>query len=299
MAQEQTARAARRARLSAGSRPWLPAAFAIGCLLAFALVYQLTVRTTSGRLIGDASLRGAVLARSGAVHTVLDVVSVTTLLAAVVVIAVIALVRLRRIDGLAAIGLMVGANATTRLLKDYVLSRPDLGLVEVTPATLNSLPSGHSTVTFSVAAALLFVLPASARVTAAGLGAVLASATAISTMSAGWHRAGDSIAAFLVVGMWAGIATATVAALGDLDPPASAGDRTASGSVRWLAVCAAGLVTLGGTLALTLFTEQVVRESRVGPALAFVAGGLLIVGTATGVLVGILALLRPAPRPRG
>lgn len=82
------------------------------CVAAFTAVYLWTVRTTAGRLLGDASLRGAMLTNSRTgdlVDGVLAVVSVATLLGAVATIAVIALIRLRRSPGLAAIGLLGAA----------------------------------------------------------------------------------------------------------------------------------------------------------------------------------------------
>ena len=118
-----------------------------GYVGAFLLAYHLTVRTTSGRRFGDTSLRGALLtnrAVAGIVDTVLDVVSAASLFLVIAMVAAIALVRLDRLVGLAAVGLAVAANTTTWLLKG-TLPRPDLGLEEVTPATLNSMPSGHST----------------------------------------------------------------------------------------------------------------------------------------------------------
>jgi len=53
------------------------------CLFGFVLGYVLTVRTTPGRQLGDASLCGALITNSGvvdAVDAILGVVSVATLL---------------------------------------------------------------------------------------------------------------------------------------------------------------------------------------------------------------------------
>lgn len=136
------------------------------CLFGFVLGYVLTVRTTPGRQLGDASLRGALITNSGvvdAVDAILGVVSVATLLGGVAAIALIALVRQRRVPGLTAVGLLIAANASTWLLKTHLLTRPDLGLREITPATHNSLPSGHTAAVFSVVLAVLVVVPARGR----------------------------------------------------------------------------------------------------------------------------------------
>lgn len=266
---------------------------AFGVLLG--VVYYVTVRTVPGRELGDASLRGALATNSllaDSVDAVLDVVSVASLLAAVAVVAVIALVRLERLTGLAAIGLLAGSNASTWLLKEVLLTRPDLGVSEYTPATLNSMPSGHSTAVFSGVAALLFVLPRPWRPALATAGAGYATLTALATMSAGWHRSSDSVAAFLVVGLWTAAAAAavvvaqagTTAAPGQAPPPLQP-------SVRRLAPVAAALIGLGIVVAVALTAAPSLRDSALGQSAALLSSALLVAGTALGVLVAVVRAL--------
>ncbi len=259
----------------------------------FALVYFLTVRTVQGRLFGDASLRGALRTRSALAEgttTILDVVSVGSLLGAIALVATVALVRLDRVHGLAAVGVLVGANLSALLLKDYLLPRPDLGLLEVAPATLNSLPSGHVTAVFSAGAALLLVVPTGWRYPV-GLGAlVAASATALATMSAGWHRAGDSVAAFLLVGGWVAIAAAVVLVVGPRGGPDPAEFEWPS-SAKWLAAVAVGSFTLGLALGVALDGVGPLRDAAAGSWIAFAVGSLLIAGTGIIVLLGMLNVL--------
>jgi membrane-associated phospholipid phosphatase len=172
-----------------------------GLVALFGLVYGVSVYTAVGRRLADSSLRGAIAARPlffGTVSKILDVVSVASLLGAVALVAVIALVRLARLEGLLAVGILVCSNISTWLLKTVLLTRPDLGLHEIAPATLNSMPSGHATAVFSSVAALLFVAPRRWRGVSATAGAGFAAVTGLATMLAGWHRAGDSVAAFLL-----------------------------------------------------------------------------------------------------
>lgn len=278
-----------------------PAALTVFCLLGFFFVYVLTVRTTPGRQFGDASLRGALITNSGvvdAVDAILGVVSVATLLGGVAAIALIALVRQRRVPGLTAVGLMIAANASTWLLKTHLLTRPDLGLREITPATHNSLPSGHTTVVFSVVLAVLVVIPARGRRLVAITGGAAAVVTALATMSAGWHRAGDSIAAFLVVGTWAGIA-AIVAVLtaATTDSVRVPTPRAGDGSPRrCLIAMTAGSAGVGFCLAFGLVLIAPLRTSTAGAVLAFVAGGVLIVASAIAVLMAELGLLQRTDR---
>ena len=257
--------------------------------VAFVLVYYVSVRTVRGRLVSDASLRGAISSGASVADTVeaiLDMVSVGSLLGAVAVVAVIALLRLDRVRGLASIGVLVASNVSTWLLKDHLLARPDLGLDEIAPATLNSLPSGHTTAAFSAVAALLIVLPVPARVPAAVLGGSLATATALATMFAGWHRTADAMAAFLVVGICTMIAIALVVVLEGHRPQAGA-----RSDVRWWVALSVGTLTLGSVLAMALSALAPIRDTLPGSLLAFSSAGLLIVGTVLGVLAGLVRVL--------
>jgi len=256
--------------------------------LVFALVYYVAVRTVRGREVSDASLRGAISIRSAignTVDSILDVVSVGSLLGALAVVALIALVRLDRLRGLVAMSVLCAANAATWLLKEHLLRRPDFGLEEIAPATLNSLPSGHATAAFSAVAALLIVLPARWRTPTAVLGGGYVTATAFATMFAGWHRAVDSIAAFLVVGFCTVVASV---ALLVLEQPHR--QSPVALSHRWWVAAAVGALALG--LALSgLSAVSPMRATLVGSWLAFSSSGLLIVGTLLGVLVGMLRTL--------
>lgn len=257
--------------------------------LALAGVYYLTVRTSTGRLFGDASLRGALSTSplvDDTVDTVLDVVSVASLLGAVAVVAVIALLRLARLQGVLAIGILATANLSSLLLKSYLLPRPDLGLDEVGPATLNSLPSGHSTAAFSAVAALVFVMPRRWRLPAAALGTAYAALTGVATLSAGWHRAGDSMASFLVVGFWTSLAAAVVMLrhAGGLRPVSAAAVSVA----RWSAIGALGCLILGSALAAALGVTESLRQGPLGTWTAFLTGVLLIIGAAVAVMLGVV-----------
>jgi len=260
----------------------LGAAYAI----ALVAVYVLTVRTVSGRLVSDATLRGALRARStvaDTVYTVLDVVSVGSLAAVTVVVAVIALLRLAGRAAVASIGLLAAANVSTWVLKNYLFSRPDLGLHEVAPETLNSLPSGHATAAFSAAAALVLVAPVALRPVAAFLGAGLSALVAVATIAAGWHRAGDALAAFCVVGLWSVVAAWVVLRGSDAPVPQDRW-RPPARSVK------IALVGVGAGTAVSVLLAALVHHSTGTPvtATALVGGVLLVVGGAFAAMLGIL-----------
>ena len=189
---------------------------AAGGVAALAALDWAAVHTVPGRLVDGRSLRGALLTESRAaslLERVLDLISVTALLCAVCGILLVALVRQRREAGLAALAVLAGANVTTQVLKQWLLVRPDLGLDERTPATLNSLPSGHVTVALSVVVAVVLVAPARARSAAAAVGLGFTTAVTMAVMSSGWHRASDAVAACLVVGVWAALVLLVLALL--------------------------------------------------------------------------------------
>lgn len=186
--------------------------------------------------------------------------------------------------------MLVLANGSTWLLKEHLLTRPDLGLDEVAPATLNSLPSGHTTAAFSAVAALLVVLAARVRAPTALFGGGFAALTALATMFAGWHRAADAMAAFLVVGVCTMVAISAVVVLAGPPPEGSAPASTTE-RLRWWVAPSVGALVLGSVLAAALSLLAPVRDTLVGSLMAFMTASLLIVGTLVGVLVGMLRVL--------
>lgn len=267
---------------------------AAACAGGLAFVYWWSVRTVLGREFGDAALRGALETRGAfgtTVDTILDVVSVASLAVATAAVATIALVRLARVAGLVALGVLVAANASAWLLKHHLLPRPDLGLAEYAPATLNSLPSGHSTAVFSAVVAVLLVLPARLRVVAAVAGGAFTLVTAVATMVAGWHRAADSMAAFLLVGVWGALGLGLVAALGPDQPDSP--PRT-----RWFVASSVGALALGTALVLLLDALPALRDTQLGQLGAFAAGVALVAAVDVAVLLVMLYLASPPRRSR-
>ncbi|MER6757958.1 phosphatase PAP2 family protein [Micromonospora echinofusca] len=175
---------------------------------AFIAVWQVAVHVEIGQWVDTVALTGNRIGQDHIeepVDRILNAMSVVSLLAATAVIGFIALIRGRVALAVTATLLIAGANATTQLLK-YGLVRPDFGIDPERIYAGNSLPSGHATVAASVAVALVLVLPRTVRVFGAFLGAGYAAIAGVATLSAGWHRPSDAVAAFLVVGVWAALA---------------------------------------------------------------------------------------------
>ena len=137
-----------------------------------------------------------------AMLSLLGYVGIGALVAVVVGCVAVAVLRGRLLLAAGAVVVIAGSNVTTQVLKHTVLDRPDLGL-----GTLNSLPSGHTTVVASAVGASLLVAPRAWRPLIALAGGLATTLTGASTVVAGWHRPSDVIAALAVSLVWtAGVA---------------------------------------------------------------------------------------------
>ncbi|MEV4825710.1 phosphatase PAP2 family protein [Micromonospora sp. NPDC049274] len=198
-------------RMRATARGWTAVWLVVLALVqaaAFLAVWRVAVHTEIGQWVDTVALTGNQIGHDridGPVDRILNAMSVVSLLAATAMIGFIALIRGRIALAVTATLLIAGANVSTQLLK-YGLSRPDLGLDPERVAVGNSLPSGHTAVAASVAVALMLVLPPKVRAVGAFVGASYAAIAGVATLSAGWHRPSDAVAAYLVVGVWAALA---------------------------------------------------------------------------------------------
>ncbi|WP_425955208.1 phosphatase PAP2 family protein [Xylanimonas sp. McL0601] len=273
----------------------LAAVVAVVAVLAVHLTWYVFVATEAGQRIDRLALAGAqhgqyelwILA-----EPVLGVVSVAFVVAGIVAAMAIALVRRRWALALQVALLVGGANATTQILKHYVYDRPHL-LPGWNGA--NTLPSGHTTVAASVAAALLIAAPRSWRPTVAVVGGLWTAATGISTLVGQWHRPSDVVAALLVVLAWGG-AVCAFGSRSSLDVASRPGDRMRSPS----SYVTAGLMALAGVgagvmagIALTDLGTRVQDPPFEGDITAY-AGGVAGVLAVTAVVFAVLLLVRQA-----
>lgn len=272
--------------------PWLLIA-AVAQVAAVEVVRRVFLGTIRGQLVDTAALDANTIGRShieGLVDTVLSAMTVVSLAAATIAIGFIALIRGRVALAAATTLLIVGANLTTQVVKQLV-ERPDYGVDLARAAAGNSLPSGHTTVAASVAVALVLVLPSQVRGVAAVVGAGYAALAGVATMSAGWHRPSDAVAALLIVGAWAAVAGLLLAAAPDRHghPDPARPHRFAV-----FALAAAGLMLLAGaTLAMLLTDRSITTQGALfgrGRLLTAYAGGAVgIAGIASLVMALVLA----------
>jgi membrane-associated phospholipid phosphatase len=265
-------------------------------LIAFLLVWRFFVRSEHGQLLDTLALSGNRVGQArvgGAVDTVLNTLSAVSLMVATAVVGFIALMRRRIAVAFGAILLIVGANLTTQVLKQ-IIYRPDLGIDPERAAAGNSLPSGHTTIAASVAVAFLLVLPGIYRGVGAVLGALVTAVAGVATLSAGWHRPSDAVAALLVVGAWAAAASLFIL-VAQRDHGAVDYDRSNRYAVVILVV--AGLALLAGAWLAVQLTDQVLSTppdelGRRRLFAAYAGGAVGIAGTAALVMASVLATVR-------
>lgn len=177
---------------------WTAFTFACSVAVVFTLAhYALATRAGQER---DQAAMEAVYARAAVREQVLSMlgyVSIGTTALALIVCVGLALVRKRYAAAVGAITVVAAANVTTQLLKDKAFVRPDYGNL-----TINSLPSGHTTVVASVTLAALLIAPMAARAFVSILGTFAVTLTGASTIVAGWHRPSDVFAGLAVSLAW-------------------------------------------------------------------------------------------------
>jgi membrane-associated phospholipid phosphatase len=177
-------------------------------VVAFVAIYRFFVLTPTGQNLDTYALESNRLVTdhlAGVVNNVLDAISIVAAVLATCIIGFIALIRRRFALAVTSVVLVAGVNLSAELLKHY-LNRPNLGIDEARAGAGNSFPSGHTAIAASVVVALVLVLPPAARSVGAIIASLYAALVGVATMSAGWHRPSDAVAAILIVGVWAALA---------------------------------------------------------------------------------------------
>ncbi|AYY15066.1 phosphatase PAP2 family protein [Actinobacteria bacterium YIM 96077] len=266
------------------------------------LTWRYFVQTPTGQRLDDAAFRGAEIGQStlwrGA-EPVLDIVSVPFIVIVLGAAAIIALMRQRWMLAIQVTVLVGGANITTQLLKYVVFERPDLAPTQ--GAIANSLPSGHTTVAASVAAALVLVVPRYTRPAVAVLTAGYAAVTGVATMIGQWHRPSDVVAAMMVVLAWAGL-TMIVTGLGTPErirraDPAIVPTALASGLMAVVALVTGLLAMSALTDASDLLAAGDSLASRDELVRAYTGGAFGVISITAVVFAAILVVHQLASRP--
>lgn len=172
----------------------------LACLAGLAATYYYFVQTTTGQFIDESALVEAVNLHgpAGKASTkFLDLLPTISLVMAAVVVLFVTVIRRHWAEAGIAVGACIAANIATQVLKELLPARPDKGVVTL---DLNSLPSGHTTLAASSAAAVFLMASPRWRPMAGFVGGTFAIASGVSTLINQWHRPADVVAAFLLVG---------------------------------------------------------------------------------------------------
>ncbi|MEX2322981.1 MAG: phosphatase PAP2 family protein [Acidimicrobiia bacterium] len=264
---------------------WLAAAFGVAIIAA----YLFYVRTGVGQRLDEAGFRVRDGVRPGLVtdaESLLGGIEVTVLAIALVVVAAGAFLRGRTTLAVAVVVLVVGSNLTTQFLKLVVFERPHL--IPDAYRLPNSFPSGHATAVASLGIALMLVVPRRMRPALAVIAASAGLAVGFATIAAGWHRPGDVIGSWLVVGFWTALVAAFVVVRDtSRRPPAPGGGSLEN--YLWMVTAIAVTAYVIATVAwVGLFwaddADTAVQATRHGLALvsgaAGMAGTALVIGAA-------------------
>ena len=172
----------------------------LACIAGLIATYSFFVQTTTGQFIDESALVEAVEIHGPAGKAAtkfLDWLPTISLVMAAVVVLFVTVIRRHWAEAGIAVGACIGANVATQVLKDLLPPRPDKGVLTL---ELNSLPSGHTTLAASAAAAVFLMASPRWRPMAGFIGGTFAIASGVSTLINQWHRPADVVAAFLLVG---------------------------------------------------------------------------------------------------
>lgn len=194
----------------------------------------------------------------------------------------------RFVPALVGLGVALAANATTQILKNVVIYKPDFGIQE---ASLNSAPSGHTTFAAASVSLLFLASPKRLRPTVAVIGMFFTLAAGYSTVVNGWHRPSDVITAILVTTCWSVIGLAFLRFLRseELDM----GNTQRAGMVMLPLLLIAGFFLGFCAIALYLLAYS---ETMSGSAL--LAASSLIASVACITTASLIGLLRSQNKQR-
>lgn len=187
---------------------WLAMLLAVNIGL-FLLLVESSIGTIRGQMLDTVALTGNWAGRehfAGPLDSALNVISLASLVLVLAMVGLIAIARRRFALAAMAVILIGGSTGSTWLLKERLITRVDLGVDPQRAFAGNSLPSGHAAAAAAFAVGLVLVLPPRVRGVASLLGATYAAVVGVATLSSGWHRPSDVIAAYLLVGGWAAAA---------------------------------------------------------------------------------------------
>lgn len=277
----------------------VPVGVAVVCSALLVAVYALAVWTVPGQRFEDAVLRASWPDRESPVVTVLDTISVGSLLLAAGLVGWIGGRAGGRTIAVAAVLMIFATVATTEILQ-AVLPRPIL-LAHGFRREDRSFPSGHTAVATAVLCGLLLAVPVRWRSWTA-LPVLLGSAgIGAATVTVSWHRPSDTIGSALIVMIGVALTIALLRRRGFLVPLTTTNDRgrIVGGVLGLVVATSTAIAVVAGHRATTAL--NLTGDPDLAPHGAVVAGRALAIaaaGTATLTTFLLLRGLGPARHAR-
>ncbi|WP_309081202.1 phosphatase PAP2 family protein [Zhihengliuella sp.] len=290
-----------------GQRVLWPVGWIVALLVvaaAFAGIYWLFVLTPTGQQVDDDALRGANVflaardeARLPALALLGELPRVSAVLGAIALVTAAIVHRSVTAPLITLLG-TGGALLTTQLLKHELLARPDMGISE---ATVNSFPSGHTTLAAASMFAVYAVVTPRWRPLVALLGGLFAAVAGMATLVLGWHRPADIVGAYLVTGVWAlltGWCLSVAAPRWNRWHPRP---FWAASRIWSVLLWVPGLLAVGSSAGLLVFLPSTDGGDDPQQLLGFLLGGVLAIGSAALLSFGLtnaVYMLQSRIRPR-
>jgi len=197
---------------------------AILAVLGCAAVYVVALGTKWGLRLDREALPRHVLhqARWERAHAALEVLLESLSVATMALVGggaiVVAWRRGRRDLALAAAAILIGANATTTVLKPLLAWADPLG-GEALRVKAVGYPSGHATAVMSLALSVVLVAPRHWRLRLAALASTYVAAVGVALIALVWHQPSDVVGGYLVAVAWAAGIASVVASSREREAP--------------------------------------------------------------------------------
>lgn len=265
------------------------AAGTLFCLLVISLVFF--IMTPTGQQLDEVSFQEFAyqfMTYTEQTSGLLNLIPAAAGITAAVGLLFVLLWKHRFVPALVGVGMALGANLTTQLLKNYLIIKPNLGIQE---ALGNSAPSGHTTFAAASGLALFLASPKRFRPTVALISTVFTIAAGYSTVINGWHRPADVVTAILVTGLWGVLGLVILRFMRSEELDMSGTQRSGLILVPLLSISG----FFAGFCALALYW---VTYTNPIPGSAFMAAICLIAAVAALTTSIQVALLRPQNKQR-
>lgn len=266
--------------------------FAAGTLFSFLVAaFFFFIETPIGQHLDEVSFQEfsyQFMTYTDQTSSLLDFIPVSAGIIAAVGLLFVLLWKHRFLPALVGLGMALGANITSQVLKNFIITKPNLGIQE---AMGNSAPSGHTTFAAAAGLALFLASPKRFRPTVALLSMCFTVAAGFSTVINGWHRPADVVTSILLTGLWGVLGLVILRFMRSEELDMSDTQRSGLILVPLLSISGFFVSFCAVALYWVTYTSPI-------PGSAFMAALCLIASVAAFTTSILVALLRPQNKQR-